>query len=76
MSNRKTLARRVLLSGFGAVAAGAAFLNEVVGDKGNPATQVVDRSSSIRITGKKSYWVGRLRCEDRNESWCHRLGRD
>ena len=53
-----TLGRRELLTGFGAVAAGAAFLNEAVGDEVNPATQVVDRTSSIRITGMKTYWVG------------------
>ncbi len=52
------LARRDLLAGFGAAAAGMAFTNEVVGDEQNPATQVLDRSSSIRISGMKAYWVG------------------
>jgi len=52
------LARRDLLAGFGTAAAGMAFANEVVGDEQNPATQVIDRSSSIRISGMKAYWVG------------------
>ncbi len=51
-------ARRSLLTGLGAAATGVAFLNQVVGDEQNPATQVADRSSSIRITGMKTYWVG------------------
>ncbi|MDA1051856.1 MAG: mandelate racemase/muconate lactonizing enzyme family protein [Planctomycetota bacterium] len=52
------LARRSLLTGLGAVAAGVAFVNQAVGDDKNPAAQVDDRSSSIRITGMKTYWVG------------------
>jgi hypothetical protein len=59
--NSKTpqrLHRRNLLAGVGAAAAGAAFLNQVIGDEQNPAAQVTDRSSSIRITGMKTYWVG------------------
>ncbi len=52
------LARRSLLTGLGAAATGVAFLNQVVGDEQNPATQVIDRASSIRITGMKTYWVG------------------
>jgi galactonate dehydratase len=54
----RLLGRRGLLAGFGAAAAGVAFVNQVVGDEQNPAAQVVDRSSSIRITGMKTYWVG------------------
>lgn len=50
--------RRGLLAGLGTAAAGVAFLNQVVGDEQNPAAQVADRSSSIRITGMKTYWVG------------------
>ena len=56
--NSKLQARRSLLTGFGAAAAGLAFVNQAVGDEKNPAAQVVDRSSSIRITGMKLYWVG------------------
>ena len=52
------LARRSLLTGLGTAATGVAFLNQAIGDEDNPATQVVDRSSSIRITGMKTYWVG------------------
>src|SRR5262245_8806937 len=51
-------ARRDWLAGFGAAAAGAAFLNQAVGDDQNPAANVADRSSSIRITAMKLYWVG------------------
>jgi galactonate dehydratase len=51
-------ARRNWLTGLGAAAAGAAFIKESVGDEKNPAANVADRSSSIRITGMKLYWVG------------------
>lgn len=50
--------RRSLLTGAGAAAAGMAFMNQVVGDDTNPAAKVTDRSSSIRITAIKTYWVG------------------
>ena len=49
--------RREMLSTAAAIAAGTALLQEVVGAQQNPATQVVDRSSTIRITGMKTYWV-------------------
>jgi galactonate dehydratase len=52
------LARRNWLAGLGAAAAGAAFINKSVGDDINPAAQVADRSSTIRITRMKLYWVG------------------
>jgi galactonate dehydratase len=39
-------------------AAGMTFVNRAVADEQNPATQVTDRASSIRITGLKTYWVG------------------
>jgi galactonate dehydratase len=55
----KPLARRDLLTGLGAAAAaGMTFLDRAVGDDRNPAAQVTDRASSIRITGMKTYWVG------------------
>src|SRR3569623_66222 len=54
----KPFARRDLLTGFGAAAAGMAFVNQAVGQEKNPAAQVVDRASSIRITAMKLYWVG------------------
>jgi galactonate dehydratase len=53
-----TLSRRNLVAGFSAAAAGLAFTSEVVGQEQNPAAQVADRSSSIRISGMKTYWVG------------------
>lgn len=54
----RRVGRRDLLAGFGAAAAGVALVNQAIGDEQNPAAQVVDRSSSIRITGMKTYWVG------------------
>ncbi len=59
-SHHKSLhfARRSLLTALGAAATGVAFLNQAVSDEQNPATQVVDRASSVRITGMKTYWVG------------------
>jgi galactonate dehydratase len=54
----KRVGRRELLTGFGAAAAGVAFMNEAVGQDKNPAAQVGDRSSTIHITGMKTYWVG------------------
>ena len=56
--------RRGLLTGLGAAAAGMAFVNHAVADEKNPARQVADRSSSIRITGIKSYWVRRRGIRD------------
>lgn len=41
-----------------AFTAGAAMLNEALGADENPAAQVGDRSSSIRMTGMRTYWVG------------------
>jgi galactonate dehydratase len=35
-----------------------AFVNHAVADERNPAAQVADRASSIRITAMKTYWVG------------------
>lgn len=49
--------RRELLTSAAAIAAGHALLQEVVGQESNPAAQVVDRASSIRITGLKAWWV-------------------
>jgi galactonate dehydratase len=49
--------RRDLLSAAAAFAAGNALLNDVVGQEQNPATQVVDRASSLKITGMRTFWV-------------------
>ena len=54
----KPFARRDLLTGMGAAAAGMALINQAVGDDKNPAAQVTDQASSIRITGMRTYWVG------------------
>ncbi len=58
MQHLQSVGRRGLLTGFGAAVAGAAFLNEAVGQDENPAAQVEDRTSTIRITGMKTWWVG------------------
>ena len=52
------LSRRRVLTDMGVAAAGLAFMNQAVGSENNPAAQVADRASSIRITGMKTYWVG------------------
>lgn len=49
--------RRECLTTAAALAAGAAVINEAVGQDKNPAAQVADKASSIRITGMRSYWV-------------------
>src|SRR6188474_1766510 len=51
--------RRQMLASMGAAAAGAAFLNEAVGQDQNPAAQVEDRGSSIRISALKAMPAGR-----------------
>ena len=58
MNKADVFPRRSLLTGLSTVAAGVAVVREAVGDESNPATQVADRSSSIRITAMKTYWVG------------------
>ena len=54
--NRQGMSRRDLLASAGAAAAGMLLLNEAVGAD-NPAANVGDRASSIRITGFKTYPV-------------------
>lgn len=49
--------RRELLSTAAVLAAGNSLLHEAIGADQNPATQVVDRLSTLRITGMKTYWV-------------------
>lgn len=49
--------RRELLSTAAILAAGNALLQDVVSAQENPAAQVVDRASSIRITALKPYLV-------------------
>lgn len=50
--------RRRWFASAGAVAAGAAFLREAVAQDQNPAAQVADRTSSIRITALDGFVVG------------------
>jgi galactonate dehydratase len=50
--------RRDCLAAAAALAAGAAALNEAVGADRNPAAQVADRTSTLRITGMRTFWVG------------------
>src|SRR5438445_5973983 len=51
------LDRRNVLHALGA-AAGLSLLHEAVAADNAPSAQVEDRSSSIRLTGLKTYWVG------------------
>ena len=51
-----TVSRRRLLGAFGA-AGGLALLNHAVAQENNPAAQVADSASSIRITGMKTHRV-------------------
>jgi len=44
------ISRRTALASLGAGAAGLALLDEAVAEKENPAAQVVDRGSSLKIT--------------------------
>ena len=52
------LERRELLTNMGAIAAGIALVNNSVAQEKTPGTQVADRTSTIRITAMKTYWVG------------------
>jgi galactonate dehydratase len=52
------LSRREALTTLGVIAAGQALVNEVVGDEVNPATQVGDRTTTIKITALRAIWVG------------------
>jgi galactonate dehydratase len=55
---RMSLSRRSLLSGSAAAAAGSLLLNEAVSGQDNPAAQVQDRTTSIRISALKGIPVG------------------
>jgi galactonate dehydratase len=52
------LARRGMFHSLGAAAAGFTLANHAVAAEDAAGAQVVDRSSSIRITGLKTYWLG------------------
>ncbi len=53
-----TFLRRELFYSVGAAAAGMTLVNQAVSAEQNPAEQVADRTSSIRLTAIKTYWVG------------------
>ena len=55
-STTEILSRRNLLGAFGA-ASGLALLNHAVAQENNPAAQVADSGSSIRITAMKTHRV-------------------
>lgn len=57
-SKSSVSSRRALLGSIGTLAASAAFIDEGVCAADNPAAQVEDRASTIRISGMKTYWVG------------------
>jgi galactonate dehydratase len=58
MSDPMTIDRRDLFRKMGTAAVGMTLVNHAVGAQETPGNQVVDRSSSIRITAMKAYWVG------------------
>jgi galactonate dehydratase len=49
--------RRECLGTAAAVAAGSALLAEAVGQDKNPAAQVADKTSTLKITALRTYWV-------------------
>jgi galactonate dehydratase len=51
------LTRRDCLTSFAAISAGQALLSDAVAAEDNPAAQVTDRASSIKITGLRATWV-------------------
>ncbi len=58
MSSNTSIDRRRMFRALGTAAAGVTLLNHAVLADEVPGAQVADRSSSIRITGMKTYWVG------------------
>jgi galactonate dehydratase len=49
--------RRECLTTAAAVAASSALLTEVIGQEHNPAAQVADKTSTLKITALRTYWV-------------------
>jgi galactonate dehydratase len=49
--------RRECLTAAAAVAAGSALLTEAIGQDKNPAALVADKTSTLKITGMRTYWV-------------------
>jgi len=50
--------RREMFGALGAVAAGQALLSDAVAQEKNPAAQVEDRSSTLKITKMRAMWIG------------------
>src|SRR5690349_20627985 len=55
--NEQDLSRRGALGALGVVAGGVALLNHAVAADSNPAAQVGDATSTIRITGLRTHRV-------------------
>src|SRR5947209_5908789 len=49
--------RRECLTGAAAVAAGCTLLADAVGQEKNPAALVADKTSTLKITALRTYWV-------------------
>lgn len=49
--------RRQCLTTAAAVASGHALLAEAIGQENNPAAQVADKTSTLKITALRTYWV-------------------
>ena len=58
MAEQSVVGRRKWLQSLGGAAAGMAWVQQAVAQEQVPGNQVVDRASSLRITGLKTYWVG------------------
>ena len=58
MSEVSSFPRRGWLQSLGAAAVGWSLVDQAAAQDQAPGNQVVDRASSIRITGLKTYWVG------------------
>ena len=57
-SETASLSQRQSLTSAGVTAAGLTLLNHAVAQENVPGAEVANRSSSIRISAVKSYWVG------------------
>src|SRR5438046_10514429 len=49
--------RRQCLTTAAAAVAGSAFLSEAIGQEKNPAAQVADKTSTLKITALRTFWV-------------------
>jgi hypothetical protein len=58
MEDSAMMDRRQMLASMGSAAAGMAFLNDAVCQDQNPAAQVEDRGSSVKITALRAMVVG------------------